>query len=159
MWSARHRQAEAHPTQRHATGKLTRQRSQRVTPTRNAFALQVPRQAQQEVMAHHPVHLRQALATQRLQQLRQSGFQRRRREMCRQQTTDRPCLAGVLSPGAVTDLPQVQRQLPAQATGQTLQLAHARAHRCIIGELGCVQCPDHPVQCTPATQAAPLVRK
>jgi hypothetical protein len=58
-----------------------------------------------------------------------------------------------------TDLPQVQRQLPAQRMGQPLQMTHAGTHGRNVGALGRVQRPDHAVQRPPTTQALPALKE
>jgi hypothetical protein len=72
-------------------------------------------------MLHLPTHLLQALLTQRLEQLLQATLQLDDSETGGQRATHRLRLTCVLVPPSVTDLPQVQRQLPMQRPRQIAQ--------------------------------------
>ncbi|MCY1300758.1 hypothetical protein D9M70_503370 [compost metagenome] len=131
---------------------------ERPAPTGDALGLQVAAQAQKKVMLHLPLHLLQPLLTQGHQQLPQGHFQLGRRQQRRQTAADHLRTPPLLRPGAVTDLPQVQRRLPAQRARQLAQVARAHAQRRRIGALFRAQCPDHAIQRAPPVQPAQFQR-
>ncbi|MNI42192.1 hypothetical protein D3C73_964720 [compost metagenome] len=74
------RQAEPQAAQRQVLPEDPEPRRQRLAPTGQAFDLQIPRQAQQEIMIRPRAHLRPAFVAQRFQQIFQRVFQDRRRQ-------------------------------------------------------------------------------
>ena len=87
--TAGQRQAEPQPAQRNAGGVPTEQRCQSLAPTGNAFDLQVPRQAQQEVVISTLGQRHPAFLAQRLDQGLQRIFQGLRAGFFRQRTAHR----------------------------------------------------------------------
>ncbi|MNO81527.1 hypothetical protein D3C76_727700 [compost metagenome] len=67
-----------------------------MTPAMNALALQIPGQAQQEIMAQRTAYLRQAFTAQGFEQTIQTALQRLCIKTRRQQAPHRLGLTGVL---------------------------------------------------------------
>ncbi|MNF44994.1 hypothetical protein D3C85_599890 [compost metagenome] len=105
-------------------------------------------------MRHRQVHLRPAFLTHGPEQAVQRRFQFSSGETRRQCATHHLAWAFVLNPITGANLPQVQRQRPVQRTCEVLQVPCATAHVVDVGTLLGIQRPDHPVEGTPAGQAA-----